>query len=347
MSRAGRLRELRFLLEYLPVRLFFAIVQSLSHEQIHTLARGLSRFAYRFLAFDSNWALRNLQLVFGAHLTSGQRQKLARQSFENFGATIAEMLCWTPEWMEKHVRFEAPPECFELYDKLQQQGTGVILVTAHLGNFELIGAWGHVHLPKWRTTVVYRPADNWRVEHLIERIRGRYLGTQKVTRGYGGTLALLDTLRRGDSVGLLIDQNTARGGVFVDFLGFPASTAPGAAALALQTGCPVILVMSVREPSGDHRIIFHRPFDLIRTGDWRRDLVANTQQYTQAIEQYVLAYPEQYFWMHPRWRFRPNKSWWSLAMPCEQMAAERRGPPRRPRAAPPPPVGPPAVLPAA
>jgi KDO2-lipid IV(A) lauroyltransferase len=330
MSWTYWLREARFLLEYLPIRLFFALVGSLSHRQVHILMRGLSRCAYRLLAFDREWCLRNLRLAFGDRLTPGQRKKLAMQAFENFAATIAEMLCWTPEWMAAHVTMEANARCHEVARTAYERSTGIILITGHLGNFELIGAWGKSFFPNWRTTVVYRPADNWRVEQLIESMRGRYLGMEKVTRGYRGTLALLDTLREGHTVGLLIDQNTTRGGVFVDFLGFQASTAPGAAALALETGCPVFLVTDVREPEGRHRVIFHPPFDLIRTGNWRQDLVANTQQYTKAFEGYVLAHPEQYFWMHPRWRFRPDKSWWSLEMPYEQMAAERNGPPRQP-----------------
>jgi KDO2-lipid IV(A) lauroyltransferase len=330
MFRVFWLRELLFLLEYLPLRLLLGLVESLSPQQVCTLVHGISRFAYRFSASQRDWCLRNLHLVFGDHLTAGQRKKFAQQSFEHFWATIAEMLSWTPEWMETHVKMEMAPETQELARRSQEQGTGVILVTAHLGNFELMAAWMHRLFPDWRTAVVYRPLDNWRVEQLIERIRGRYLKANKLTRGFHGTLGLLGSLREGNLVGLLIDQNTTRGGVFVDFLGFQASTAPGAAALAMETGCPVVLAMSVRQPDGTHRIVVHPPFELIRTGDWRRDLAVNTQQYTKALEEYVLAYPEQYFWAHPRWRFRPDRSSWNLTMTYEQMAAERHGPPRRP-----------------
>jgi KDO2-lipid IV(A) lauroyltransferase len=85
----------------------------------------------------------------------------------------------------------------------------------------------------------------------------------------------------------------------------------------------VILAMSVRQRDGRYRIIFHAPFKLIDSGNRRRDLVANTQQYMSAIERYVLAYPEQYNWPHPRWRYRPDGSFWSLDTPLEAMTAER------------------------
>src|SRR5262249_27643780 len=117
------------------------------------------------------------------------------------------------------------------------------------------------------------------------------------------------------------------GGVFVDFLGFAASSPSGVAALALATHSPVILAVSLRQPDGRFRLIFHPPFELIDTGDRQRDLVANTQQYAHAIEAHVLAHPEQYNWPHPRWRKRPDGSLWSLDWPTDQMAAERTGPP--------------------
>jgi lauroyl/myristoyl acyltransferase len=116
----------------------------------------------------------------------------------------------------------------------------------------------------------------------------------------------------------------------VDFLGFAASSSSGAAALALASRCPVILAVSVRQPDGRYRLIFHPPFELIDTGDRQHDLAANTQQYTRAIEAYVLAYPEQYNWPHPRWRKRPDGSCWHLDLPLAQMAAQRSGPAREP-----------------
>ena len=101
-----------------------------------------------------------------------------------------------------------------------------------------------------------------------------------------------------------------------------------AAALALATRCPVILAISVRQPNGRLRLFFEPPFPLIETGDHERDIHANTQQYVRAIERYVLAHPEQYLWMLPRWRRRPDGRDWRLSIPVEVMAQERTGPPR-------------------
>jgi KDO2-lipid IV(A) lauroyltransferase len=229
--------------------------------------------------------------------------------------------------MKAHVIEEATDCVKELGRELLLQGKGAIIISAHLGNFELIAPWlGH---SGFRGPVMYRPQNNWRVERLAMGARGQYFD-EMVPRGPLALLSLMYALREGRGVGLMIDQNTIQGGVFVDFLGFLAASPPGAAALALATRCPVMLAVSIREPDGRYRLIFHPPFELIDTGDRQRDIVANTQQYMKAIERYVLAFPEQYLWAHPRWRFRPNGRPWRLAVPSETMAAERITPPRRP-----------------
>jgi Kdo2-lipid IVA lauroyltransferase/acyltransferase len=177
--------------------------------------------------------------------------------------------------------------------------------------------------------VMYRPVNNWRVERLMASARAGYI-PRSVPRGPFGLMSLLYNLREGQGVGLMVDVNTVSKPVFVDFLGFLAASPPGTALLALETRCPVVLVVSIRQPDGRHRLIFHPPFKLIETGDRQRDITANTAQYMKAIEPYVLAHPEQYHWTQPRWRFRPDGSSWSLEMPVEKMAAERIGSPCQP-----------------
>jgi KDO2-lipid IV(A) lauroyltransferase len=321
------LREVQYLLEFLPVWLLVFLVRHLPQPLGQALARWLARLVYLVLRHDRRWAIRNLELVFGDNLTPVQRKDLVRQCFENIVRTRVEMIRWTREWMAVHVIEEGGEQARQAARQAARQGRGVIYITAHLGNFELIPAWGHY--TGWESTVLYRPQNNWRVERLLHQARTRYL-PGLAPRGALGVLNLMYDLREGRSVGLVIDQNVLEGGVFVDFLGFAASSPPGVAALALATRAPVILSVCLRQPDGRFRLIFHPPFGLIDTGDRQHDLVANTQQYHQAIEAFVLAYPEQYNWPHPRWRKRPDGSLWSLAWSAAEMAGERSGPPRRP-----------------
>jgi len=318
------LLEIQYLLEYLVLWPLVALLRRVSEARSRRLAIGLSRVAYRILAFDRRWSLRNLELVFGDRLTAGQRSALARKAFENIFLTRVEALRWTPEWMAAHVVQEGGAAALAVAHEAARQGKGVITISAHLGNFELIPSF--IHHFGVTGSVMYRPQNNWRVERLLAGARAKYI-LQAIPRGPFGLMSLMYELREGRGVGLLIDVNTTKAPVFVDFLGFAAASPPGAAALALATGCPVVLVVCHRQADGRHRLVFHAPFELIDTGDRQRDIAANTQQYMRAIEPYVLAYPEQYNWLHPRWRFRPDGSFWKLDMPCARMAAERGSPP--------------------
>jgi KDO2-lipid IV(A) lauroyltransferase len=318
--------ELQHLLEYLLLWPVVAMVRRLSEERSRALARGLGRVLYRLLAHDRRWCLKNLELVFGPNLTPSQRTRLAIQAFEHTVLTRFEAIRCTPEWLAAHVLEEGYEATREIIREASLRGKGVIVVSAHLGNFELIPAWcGLTGCP---ARVMYRPQDNRRVERLLLASR-QYQGWDAVPRDLCGLLALRSALRQAKTIGLMIDINTLRRPVFVDFLGFQAASPPGPAALALKTGAVVLLAITFRQPDGRHRIIFHPPFARIQTGDRDRDLEANTQQYMRAIEPYVLAHAEQYNWLHPRWRFRPDGSFWTNDMPYARLSQERSGPPRR------------------
>lgn len=322
------LLEVQYFLEYLLVWPLVALVRRLSDQNARALARGMSSLVYRALIPDRQWCLRNLELVFGDNLTPAQRTKLAMRAFENVLLTRVESLRWTKERMIAEVVEEGGEEARAFGREMRAQRRGTIIISAHLGNYELIPPW--VYHTGWRGPVMYRPQNNWRVERLVLGARAEYLEGQMIPRGPFATLTLMYALREGAGVGLLIDQNTLDGPVFADFLGFPAASPPGAAALALATDSPVMLAVAIRRPDGKHRLIFHKPFELIRTGDRRADIAANTRQYMAAIERYVLEYPDQYNWPHPRWRFRPDGSFWTRHMPIEKAAAERTGPPLKP-----------------
>lgn len=324
MTLTRWLLEAQYLLEFLLVWPFATLVRRLSERQSRALARGLSRVAYRVLSRDRRWCLRNLELVFGDQLTPSQRSRLALQSFEHIALTRVESLRWTEEWMVANVIEEGGDRTRALLRKAKADGQALIFLTAHLGNYELIPAWGH-HTG-WSSAVVYRPQNNWRVERLLAGSRAAYL-PRTVPRTPLTTLSLMYALREQQCVGLLIDMNTLGNPVFADFLGIPAASPPGAAALALATGAPVILAIALREPDGRHRLIFHPPFPLLRTGNRQRDLEANTQQYLRALEPYILAHPEQYNWPHPRWRYRPDGTFWTLETSLATMVAERRSSP--------------------
>jgi KDO2-lipid IV(A) lauroyltransferase len=332
MRRA--LRELQYLVEFALLWPVATVARRLSPRAAERLTRVAARLAYAVLARDRKWAYKNLEIVFGDNLSPQERRRIVVSSFETIVRTRIECLRWSKDWMIRNVVEIGGELGREAMKRVQAEGKGAIVITAHLGNFEILPAW--CHHTGFPSTVMYRPQNNWRVERLLMGARTDYLPSV-VRRSTVGLMTLGYVLREGGNVGLLVDMNTIENPVFVDFLGFQAASPPGAAALALATGSPVILAVSVREPDGRHRLIFHPPFETIRTGDKKRDVLANTQQYMKAIESYVLAYPEQYNWPHPRWRFRPDGSFWTLQTPVSAIESERAGPARRVQSDPTPP----------
>lgn len=319
------LREIKFLVEYALVWPFVALARTLSEKNAERLVRVLARAAYYVLGRDRAWAYKNLDMVFDKNLTAAEKKNIVIGSFETIVRTRVECIRWTRKWMIDHIVEEGGDAGRALRNREDMKGKGIIMITGHLGNFELIPAYCHYwNLP---STVMYRPQDNWRVERLLLGARSEYL-PNVVRRSTTGLMTLAYVLREGGHAGMLVDMNTLDNPVYVDFLGYKAASPPGAAALALSTGAAVILAISIREKDGKHRMIFHPPFETIRTGNKREDVRLNTQQYMSALESYVLAYPEQYNWPHPRWRYRPDATFWTPETPIEQIKAERVGPSR-------------------
>ena len=153
--------------------------------------------------------------------------------------------------------------------------------------------------------IVVRPLDNPYVDALVARYRGWHgntmIGKQEFARG------LISAMRSNATVGILMDTNmTPPQGVFVDFFGIPACTASGLARVALHTDATVVPAFTIWDPVlRKYRVEFDRPVDLVRTGNDEADAIANTARFTKIIEQYVRRYPDQWLWVHRRWKTRP------------------------------------------
>tara|TARA_B100002003_G_scaffold181691_1_gene169804 strand:- start:1177 stop:1668 length:492 start_codon:yes stop_codon:yes gene_type:complete len=151
---------------------------------------------------------------------------------------------------------------------------------------------------------IYRPLDFLSLEQFVKYIRTRF-GAKVIPKRHS-TRTILKSLKHEESVGILLDQSTHRGkGVFVDFFGRRTCTNKGLALLALKTGAPVIPVLQVREKSG-FRANFLPEGPLIKTGDITKDVEANTLQYNRVIETFIRRYPDQWFWVHRRWKVEPD-----------------------------------------
>jgi KDO2-lipid IV(A) lauroyltransferase len=195
-------------------------------------------------------------------------------------------------------------EGFEHVATAIEGGRGAILATGHLGNWELLNAYLAVRgIP---ITIAVRELDDERVDHLVTTLRSRF-GSEVILRGSSAGRELIRALGRGRGIGLLIDQDIPSiPGVFVPFFGRQAWTPSGAATLALRARCPIMPGFIHRKPDGTHKIIIGPPFPVPAEGSLRDKVRELTADATTAVEWSVRAWPEQWVWMHRRWRTRPE-----------------------------------------
>lgn len=266
-----------------------------------SIGARLGDLAYLGLPGRRRVALANLESAFGADLGIADRRALARANFRHLGVTTLEccrLFFGPPGPLLGRVRIDG----LEHVKTALTEGRGAFYLGAHFGNWELLAAANMLAgLPP--LNAVIRPLDNPFLDHLVARGRARWqlrlISKKAAVKGVQAALA------RGECVGIMLDQNAGRQGVFVPFFGQLASTSRSLAVLALKTGAPVVPAFIHRLPDGDHQVSLEPPIPLVRTGQRERDVEVNTARFTAAIERRVRAHSEQWFWVHRRWKTRP------------------------------------------
>jgi len=246
--------------------------------------------------------MRNLELAF-PEKSLRERRKILRGEFTSLGRQLAEV-CLFPSYTKENLRSVVVYDGFENFEHAYQRGKGVLFLTGHLGGWEL-SAFSH-SLAGYPLSIVMRSLDNPRVDGLIQSYRtmhgNKTMDKDDFVRG------LLSAMRAGQTVGILMDTNmTPPQGVFVDFFGILACTASGLAKIAMRTDAAVVPGFTVWDRTlRKYRLRFDPAVELVRTGNEEADVVANTAKFTKVIEDYVRRYPDQWLWVHRRWKTRPE-----------------------------------------
>jgi KDO2-lipid IV(A) lauroyltransferase len=288
-------------LEFLPVWLVLRLMQALPRPAARRLGIAIGLGFFRFYARLRRVGLRNLELAFPA-MPAPERLQILRGVFVSLGRLLAEFPKF-PSYTLENVSQVAIYDGLENFEAARQRGKGVLLLSAHFGGWE-VGPFVH-SLHGHKLQLVVRDLDNPYVDRLARRYRTLHgngsIGKAEFARG------LLSALRRGGTVGILMDTNmTPPHGVFVDYFGHAACTAVGVARAAMHTGAAVVPAFTVwDEALQKYRIRFEPALEPIHTGNADADAVANTALYTKVIEGYVRRYPEQWLWVHRRWKTRP------------------------------------------
>jgi KDO2-lipid IV(A) lauroyltransferase len=273
------------------------------------LPRGVARgvgaaigwTAYQLLGRLRRVGLRNLQLAF-PEMRAEQRDGTLRLVYRNLGWLLAEfclMPGYTAEEASRFIRYAG----LENYLRARGKGKGVLVLTGHLGAWELSSFYHS--LMGYPMAMVIRRLDNPLVDAFVNRIRcmhgNRVIHKDDFARG------LIASMRASETVGFLMDTNmTPPQGVFVPFFGVMACTASGMARVAAKTGAAVVPGFLLWENSeGRYVLHFGEELEVVNTGDSEQDAVKNTAAFTAVIESYVRRYPDQWLWMHRRWKTRP------------------------------------------
>jgi Kdo2-lipid IVA lauroyltransferase/acyltransferase len=293
---------MRYWLEYLPVRLLAETLRRLPRRLARAVGRGIGMLVYRLHPRLRRVGMRNLALAF-PEKSLEQRRRILKAVYRSLGQLLAEFSRF-PDYTAENVEQIAIYDGKEHFEAARASGKGILFMTAHLGGWE-IGSFIMAMHGDW-LNIVARRFDNPLLERWVRSVRelhgNRMHDKDEYARG------LLAAMKRHEIVAALMDTNmTPPQGVFVNYFGRPACTASGIARVAMRTGAVVLPAFTIWDERQRKYLLHFEPIvPTIRTGDEEADAVANTQSYTAVIEKMVRQYPDQWLWVHRRWKTRPS-----------------------------------------
>jgi len=293
-------RNFRHRIEYAALRTVMGIAGPLPPRVAASVGILAGEIAYRVLRVRRRVVEENLAATLGLTLDPPGLARIARGVYHHLGRTLFEYGRFR---RLDRARLEAWVEVqgFEQIEAAHAHGRGVILVSGHFGNWELLGAV--VSMRGYPVHFVAREQRNPYVDRFMNESRGHLrVGLAHV----GPELRrVYRRLRAGEILGMLFDQDGGPNGEFVDVLGRVASVQTGAAVLALRTGAPILPGAIARLPDGRHRVIFEEPLWPDPSAPPAAEVRRLVTAYSASLERFILRYPEQYYWVHRRWRSRP------------------------------------------
>jgi Kdo2-lipid IVA lauroyltransferase/acyltransferase len=289
-------------IEYAAVWAILKMLGALPRGVARDLAAAVASGLYAMLPKLRRTAEFNLRLAF-PEWDDARRREVTRGMVRNLGWMAAEFARF-PRYTPENIGEALILDGHDNFLDGQRRGKGVLYLTGHIGAWEL-SSFAHA-LYGYPLHYMARPLDNARVDNLVNRYRC-LSGNQPIFKNESARV-LLKILKEAGTVGILADQNTMpEEGVFVDFFGKSACTTTGIARVALHTDAAVVPGYAYWDGSiGKYRLRFEPAVELARTGDTERDVYVNTQKFAKVIEAIIRKHPEQWVWVHARWKTRPK-----------------------------------------
>jgi Kdo2-lipid IVA lauroyltransferase/acyltransferase len=289
-------------LEYAPVWLILKMLGALPRRTARGFAASVTSLLFALQPKLQKTAEFNLRLAF-PDWNEAQRKDATRKMVRNLGWMAAEF-ARLPRLTKENIEDVVILEGHENFLEGQRRGKGVLYLTGHIGAWEL-SSFAHA-LYGYPLHYMARPLDNKRLDELVNKYRCAS-GNLPIFKNESARV-MLKILKDSGTVGILADQNTLPAeGEFVDFFGKLACTTTGLARVALHTGAAVVPGYAYwDEVIQKYRLRFEPPVELIQTGDTERDVFENTQKFAKVIEQIIRKHPDQWVWVHKRWKTRPK-----------------------------------------
>jgi len=279
------------------------IVRVIPSGYLYAFAKNIASLAYVFATKQKKIALDSLGIAFGQEKSQEEIEKIAKDCFIYMAKGAVELMFFfdKPHMLKGKVDLQGRQNL----DAALARGRGVVLVSAHFGNFPLL--LGRLAVDGYKTCGIMRPMHDARVEKIFFEKREKYgvrtIYSQPRNECVNNTISVL---RNNELVFIPIDQNFGTGGVFVNFFGKQAATATGPVILAQRTGAALIPCFIIRQPGDRHKIIFEPELELKEGKDNQDTVLINIQRLTDIIEAYIRKYPAEWGWIHRRWKSKPS-----------------------------------------
>ncbi|MFH1220744.1 MAG: lysophospholipid acyltransferase family protein [Candidatus Eisenbacteria bacterium] len=287
-------KSLRRFCAYLLIRVLVSLARVLPRRLGSAVFGNLGAVAYLCLRKSRRIALVNLRLIYGRAAPDKEIRRIARRAFINLGKfayDVVNLNRVAPQGLARIIEVTG----LDNLDRALDRGKGVILLSGHVGNWELMAAY--LSRAGYPLNVLATRLKDSRLDQLIAGLR-RNVGIAVLERS-GGLKAALRCLNRGEILGILIDQDTSVESVLVDFLGRPTKTAVGPVKLASRTGAAIVPLAMLMTDNGHYRIEVKEP--LVVSGQ-EASLVNDVERCSKAVETFIRAEPSQWVWMHRRWK---------------------------------------------
>ena len=283
---------------------FRAVFGVLPYGVVKVLTSFIIAVAFEFVKSKRKIAKESIDIALGDTVSDEKKKEIVKACFTNMGRGMIELMYFTnhPEMIREKVFFEGKANL----DAALKEGKGVILVSAHFGNFPMMLL--RIVQEGYQTSGIMRESRDVVIEKDFLAMRNKF--GLKTIYSHPRTECVrqsLKVLRDNELLFIPLDQNFGtKGGVFVEFFGQPAATATGPAVFAMRTGAPIVPIFTMRDQGDRHKIIIEPAFHLEEKGNDEATIFACTQKITQIIERYVRKYPQEWGWMHRRWKTKPQ-----------------------------------------